>query len=408
MTQIEATSVSGTGSVHVQKFALVNNQNFDELTGLIFTEDDALKSKVTHANRAFSGTNQYNISYNNGVFSLIRNGYNPAVQTASVVNSALQTMQTSATNELFSSIGNHFSSNDSNLYASINDEQIFANTQKSNAGVWIRPYYGKEDLKLQDMPKVKSTIYGALIGVDSDLIELGNSFDVGFSVFAGYNGGEQKYDDVKARQNGVVIGAMASFYSGDFFSAFALNGGTIKSKITTSADINGDGSFNSYSFGIANKTGYNFNFANALTLQPSLTLMYSHIKSKDYTNASSVNISSDAVNAFQIAPTLKLIKGFENEFKAYVSAGGVFNTNNKTDVRADGVVLPGSAVKSYGEYTLGVEKRWDRFGGFIQAGYRSGDRKGAIGQFGFKWFFDQKTNSVHKIATVNGKKEVTF
>ena len=190
------------------------------------------------------------------------------------------------------------------------DYQYAPNTTN---GMWIRPYYNQDKIELDNLPKVKTKTYGVLIGLDGKVIEFDNGVDAVFSAYVAYNGARMKYEDAvntqtKIDQTGANIGVMGAFYNGNFFGAVSVGVGTNKSTVKIQE---GNSSFNSFIGSLALKGGYNYQPFEDFILQPNLSMIYSYINSKDYTLANGTDISSKAMNAFQIAPAVKLIKLFD-------------------------------------------------------------------------------------------------
>ena len=121
-----------------------------------------------------------------------------------------------------------------------------------------------------------------------------------------------------------------------------------------------------------------------------------------------VGMESCHLYAFSNAPELKLIKLFNENRSGYVEAKAVSNTNSKVEATANNIVLPEPELKSYGEYTIGLDNSFsEKLNGFVQINLRSGKREGWGGMFGLKYVFGkQPLNSLYKEQNLNGNKEV--
>ena len=139
--------------------------------------------------------------------------------------------------------------------------------------------------------------------------------------------------------------------------------------------------------GIASKTGYNFEFAKGkFIVQLNYLASYSFVNTFDYRNAAGVKINSDPLNAFNIAPGIKLIGNLKNSWQPYLSAQMVWSLMDDTHFEAQNVNLPELSVKPYIQYGVGVQKRWgERFTGFFQAMVRNGGRTGVSLSAGLRW-----------------------
>ena len=99
-----------------------------------------------------------------------------------------------------------------------------------------------------------------------------------------------------------------------------------------------------------------------------------------------VRISSDPLNAIQVAPGLKIIGNLKNGWQPYLGVNMVWSIMDKTNVMANDVRLPQLSVKPYVEYGVGVQKSWgERFTAFFQTMLRNGGRTGVALTAGFRW-----------------------
>ena len=118
----------------------------------------------------------------------------------------------------------------------------------------------------------------------------------------------------------------------------------------------GSEDFTSLLGAIASKSGYNFDFADGkFTVQPSMLMSYSFIKTFDYKNAAGVNIESSPVHVIQIHPNVRFIANTKNGWQPYASVGMVWNVLDDSKVMANDVRLPGLSVKPFVEYGLGIQ-----------------------------------------------------
>jgi outer membrane autotransporter protein len=148
----------------------------------------------------------------------------------------------------------------------------------------------------------------------------------------------------------------------------------------------GTDNFNTLLAGVASKTGYNFEFKEGkYILQPSIFLSYTFANTFDYTTASGVNVTSDLLNAIQVAPGVKFIYNAKNGWQPYLAANMVFNIMDDQKFRSNDVALPEMSIDPYFEYGVGVQRRWgERFTGFGQCMLRGGGRNGVALMFDFR------------------------
>lgn len=99
-----------------------------------------------------------------------------------------------------------------------------------------------------------------------------------------------------------------------------------------------------------------------------------------------VRISSDPLNAIQVAPGLKIIGNLKNGWQPYAGIAIVMNFPDESKFKADVVSLPQMSIRPFVSYNVGVQKRWgERFTGYIQALFRSGGRNGVGFSAGLRW-----------------------
>ncbi len=254
---------------------------------------------------------------------------------------------------------------------------------------WVNPYASFDNASLNNGPSVDAVTFGTYFGFDSDIYPLKHGWDFAYSLYAGYNGAHQSFEDVSTNYNGGSVGAAVHFFKDNFFASLnlAANGGT--SKAHTMYGYENSTLLNA---GTAVRTGYNIELNNKHILQPSLTLAYSMINTLDYTNGADVNISPDAMHALTIQPQIKYIMNLKNGWQAYAAVTGVFNINDKTKFYAQDVALPEMSTKPYIQYGLGAQKKYGtNFTGNLQAMARNGGKNGVAFSLGFQWQLGKST-----------------
>ncbi|MBQ9244931.1 hypothetical protein IJ182_01545 [bacterium] len=275
----------------------------------------------------------------------------------------------------------------SNKYAALEPVVGFDeySTPEVSQAMWTKPYTTFERVNLKGGVKVDNIAYGTMYGGDTDMFQMKNGFKGVISGFVGYNGNQMSYDGISMTQNGGYLGATLSAYKGNFFTGVTVSTGAS----TGDADTRyGKDEITLLTAGIANKTGYNFEFKEGkIILQPSVFLGYSWVNTLNYTNAAGARITQDALNALQIAPGIKLIGNTKNGWQPYASADVVWNIfMGRGEVKANDIVLPNLAEKTYVQYGVGIQKSWkDRFTAFGETMVRNGGRNGVVLQGGFRW-----------------------
>ncbi len=405
------------GKIDVQNLTLLN----DARTGKtdVFFADAELADVVTYSGSktiAYSPIYKYDVSYNKnpndnrGYFSFVRPGFssgnpsdsfNPSILSVPV---ALQAGAYAAQLQLFNYAFEHADTfmklpyhermtveNYSRCASSMNYVAGWGASPCYNRArgerVWVKPYATFEHVSLKNGPKVSSDIYGTLVGIDSDIKTIKYDIDRVITAYVGYHGSKQEFSNVDISQNGGLAGSTVTLYKDNFFNATTVSAGVSSGKSDT---MFGEENFTLLSAGIGNKTGYNFEFNEGrVILQPNFLMSYTYIGSFDYTNAAGLRIKSDALNAIQLAPGVKLIGNTENGWQPYAGVSMVWNLHDESKVKAEDVRLPEMSIDPYVQYGLGIQKNYDdEFLVSGQAMIHSGGRNGVELTVDFNWAFD--------------------
>ena len=264
---------------------------------------------------------------------------------------------------------------------------------ETSQAMWVKPYTTFESVDLKGSVGVSNVSYGTLYGGDTDLYDLGHGYKGIISAFIGYNGSHQSFNGIDMNQQGGTLGVTGTLYRGNFFTGLTVSAGASAGEAYTPY---GRDNFSMITAGVANKTGYNIELAQGkLIIQPSIFLGYTFVNNFDYKNAAGINISSDPLNAIQIAPGVKVIGNLENNWQPYMSVDMVWNIMGKTHYTAADSRLPNLSVRPYVQYGVGVQKSWgERFTAFFQTMLRNGGRTGVVLEGGFRWTIGKKPETV--------------
>lgn len=403
---ITADSVSGSGNLLIKHLNIYSDGFLPNTLISVVDTKGGLSQKVTldeSLKTALGPIYRYQVSYNQATGQLnfiggempVDAAFNPAVLAAPVaaqVGGYLAQLNTY--DDAFANMdmlmllprAEREAMRLRNKYAAADSNLAFTPTMipEQDKGGWFRPFSSFESVPLSKGPKVSNVAYGSLMGVDSEIKDLGHGFEGVFSAYAGYNGSQQRYQGVSISQNGGVLGGTVVAYRGNFFTGLTANVGANQALAST---MYGSDDFTMLMAGIASKTGYNWELNNGkFVVQPNLMMSYTFVNTFDFTNAAGVKISSDPLNAIQVAPGVKFIGNLKNGWQPYASVSVVMNFMDKAKFHANDVTLPEMAVKPFVLYGVGVQKRWgERFTGFFQTMLRSGGRNGIGFQLGFRW-----------------------
>lgn len=377
MDTVSASSLAyNGGSVNVSDINLIGQTNKSKV--IIPFADDVLKAYVTtDVKQAMGEIYKYSVDYdkNTGNFVFTGGGsdyknYNPAVMAGAVAAAAGGYLtQLQSYDEAFQSIEA--------------PQSQWQKTGRYKRG-WVRPYATSEHVRLKNGPKVTNKAYGSFFGVESELQSLGSGWKVKAGTYISYNHSRQEYDNVAVRQKGGMLGVVGMAYKDNLFTGLTVNIGGNEGKEKTAY---GKEDFSMFTAGIASKTGYNIEQADGkLIIQPNILTSYSRIDTSNYTNAAGIKIKSDALNAFQLEPGVKVIGNLDNGYQPYTGVSMVWTLMDKTKFHANEAKLPELSVKPYAKYEIGVKRNWeDKMTGYVQCDFMSGGREGVSFQAGFSW-----------------------
>ena len=412
MDTISASSFTGDGQINVNSFNLISGLNRPSID--IYFADDNLRNQVsTDVSRLSGKIYRYDVNYdsNTGMFTFrgggsSAGGYSPSVLASPVatqVGGYLTQIETLHEGFFHMERYTKYTLNERKIAESINKYALadddfayqYSNVPETSQAFWVKPYTTFEKVSLKGGVGVSNIAYGSLFGGDSELYNLNHDWKGVVSAFVGYNGSHQSYSGISMNQQGGVLGMTATAYKGGLFTGLTVSAGASAGEAYTPY---GTDNFSMLTAGIANKTGYNFEFKDGkLILQPSLFLGYTFVNTFDYTNSAGVSINNDPLNSIQIVPGLKVIGNLRNGWKPYASVNMVWNVMDKTHVMANDVRLPQMSVKPYVEYGVGVQKSWsESFTAYGQTMIRNGGRNGVALTAGFRWMFGGSSKTQRK------------
>lgn len=381
-----------------------------EMTTINFVNDDSLKSHISTSvsEVAYSPIYKYGVAYDPtmGNFEFTRGNasdyknVNPAVMVAPVA------AQLGGYFNQLNAYDQAFSNMDMTMLMTREQRQALKMYNKyayngdgfgsvatssgaipeERAGVWARPYSSFENVHLKNGPKVSNVMYGTFFGGDSSIKEFKNGFDGIFSAYVGYNGSHQVFNRNSLWQNGGTLGLTGTLYKGNWFGGWTIATGLSGVDANT---MYGSEDFGMWSIGTALKTGYNWELLNnKFIIQPHMMVSYSLVDTFNYTNAAGLKISSDPLNAVQLAPGLRFIGNLKDGWQPYLGLDFMWNIMDKTKFDAMETSLPQLSVKPYIQYGVGVQKRWgERSTGYAQAMFRNIGRNGVILSLGYRASF---------------------
>jgi len=412
MDTISADSFNGTGKINVSAINILNDNNEKETTEILFTSSIVLKDKITSVNTVSSKLYKYDIVYDNGYFNFTNVGknINPIVLEASIANSVGGFVtQTTILNQAFASMENIKSRIlqvkneipvDSPLYASRANTIFFQKTNRIESGLWLRPFYSQETINLDNL-SVDNTLTGTLAGLDLATGE--NSL---VSLYLGYAGSEQKYENIKVSQTGYILGVTGMLVKEQWYAGLTAN---INFNKAESQSSYGTDNFDMNMYSVGAKAGYNFDLSDKWKLEPNLMLMYGNVNSQEYQTKQGAKVEGQSIANIIFEPQIKAKLNLENGWQPYGLIGYVVNAGDKVTTKVEEVEFDGQKIGNYVEFGAGVDKSFKNspWSLYIQLTGRSGDRTGFDGNFGIKYSFltAKEKRKIAKIKKIQEKRK---
>lgn len=374
-------------------------------------ENDSLASHIgtTVTEAAYSPIYKYGVGYDptTGNFSFTRgssqnyNNVNPSVMVGPVAaqlggymgmldtyNNAFNNMDM----RMLTPASVRLAQKQANRYAITEeaDGVTYKVNETNSGGTWVRPFAAYDSVGLSNGPKVSNMSYGTFIGGDSAVHQFKNGGEGVLSAHVSYLGSHQSFNGNSIYQNGGNLGLTGTYYKGNFFSGLTVNAGA---SVADASTRYGNEDFPMLTAGIANKTGYNFEFKDGkFIIQPSLLLSYTFVNTFDYTNAAGVSINGDPLHAFQISPNVRFALNTKNGWQPYLTAGMNWNIMNDSQFTANMATLPDLSMKPYVQYGLGIQKTInDNFTAYGQVLLRHGGRYGIAANAGLRYIFGHES-----------------
>lgn len=367
--------------LNVSEINLLNDATKDKVEinavdpTITLNENDTLASHIatTVTEVAYSPIYKYGVGYDptTGNFSFTRgssqnyNNVNPSVMVGPVAaqlggymgmldtyNNAFNNMDM----RMLNPASVRMAQKQANRYAITEeaDGVTYKVNETNSGGTWVRPFAAYDSVGLSNGPKVSNMSYGTFIGGDSAIHQFKKGGEGVLSAHVSYLGSHQSFNGNSIYQNGGNLGLTGTYYKGNFFSGLTVNAGA---SIADASTRYGNEDFPMLTAGVANKTGYNFEFKDGkFIIQPSLLLSYTFVNTFDYTNAAGVSINGDPLHAFQISPNVRFALNTKNNWQPYFTVGMNWNIMNDSEFTANMATLPDLSMKPYVQYGLGIQK----------------------------------------------------
>ncbi len=410
MDRLTADSYNlGDNKVNVNQMNMLSDSK--NVTTEVLFADENLRNNVTTTvtEVAYSPIYKYGVGYNpsTGNFTFSRgssenyNNVNPSVMVGPVAAqlggyvSMLDTYNNAFNNmdmRMLNPASVRLAQKQANRYAITEeaDGVTYKVNETNSGGTWVRPFAAYDSVGLKNGPKVDSFSYGTFIGSDTGVHQFKNGGEGVLSAHVSYLGSHQSFNGNSIYQNGGNLGLTGTYYKGNFFTGLTVNAGA---SVADASTRYGSEDFPMFMAGVANKTGYNFEFRDGrFIIQPSLLLSYTFVNTFDYTNAAGVSINGDPLHALQISPNVRFALNTKNGWQPYLTAGMNWNIMNDSQFTANMATLPDLSMKPYVQYGLGIQKTInDNFTAYGQVLLRHGGRNGIAANAGLRYIFGHES-----------------
>ncbi len=410
MDRLTADSYNlGDNKVNVNQMNMLSDSK--NVTTEVLFADENLRNNVTTTvtEVAYSPIYKYGVGYNpsTGNFTFSRgssenyNNVNPSVMVGPVAAqlggyvSMLDTYNNAFNNmdmRMLNPASVRLAQKQANRYAITEeaDGVTYKVNETNSGGTWVRPFAAYDSVGLKNGPKVDSFSYGTFIGGDTGVHQFKNGGEGVLSAHVSYLGSHQSFNGNSIYQNGGNLGLTGTYYKGNFFTGLTVNAGA---SVADASTRYGSEDFPMSMAGVANKTGYNFEFRDGrFIIQPSLLLSYTFVNTFDYTNAAGVSINGDPLHALQISPNVRFALNTKNGWQPYLTAGMNWNIMNDSQFTANMATLPDLSMKPYVQYGLGIQKTInDNFTAYGQVLLRHGGRNGIAANAGLRYLFGHES-----------------
>ncbi|MCR4881052.1 MAG: hypothetical protein K6A44_03775 [bacterium] len=286
--------------------------------------------------------------------------------------------------------------NKTNLYAGdpdvLDDRRIdngytpYVN-QEDGGSAWMKPNFTIEKINPKGYHRYHNKAYSTILGYEAPVATLRNGWDLINTVFVGYQGSTQHYDDFRNYQNGGTAGYMANLYHKNFFSGGVVMLGGSAVQTHDKSGLNRDMNYGLFDVGASGRIGYNVGLGKHWLFQPMMTMSYIYISGVDRHNHRGQRINLKGTNTLQIAPGFKLVGNYGG-WEPYLLFDYTWPCIAKTVANVNDIGIPDLKLRSYVEYGAGLRKNLgERFTGYAEAVMRNGGRTGVSIQGGLLFKF---------------------
>ena len=261
------------------------------------------------------------------------------------------------------------------------------NADAALSNIWINWQHMGDNAKFDDFARLDTKFNTFMLGISGGQTKFAGGLSK-WGIYTGYVGGTQENNSINIDEQGGYFG----FYNGNVFGNLGLyatiNGGVIDNSadFMDNGGISTDEYTNFWTGGAVNAT-YNIALDSTFTLQPTLHIGYTWIKSENYTSASGDILENDAFSMFDISPEIRAIKHISNGWFGALHAKYVMIFDNGGDLSINHASVDTLETDNFVEYGISLEKSVANINVHANFGRRDGARDGWIGGLNIKYLF---------------------
>ena len=257
--------------------------------------------------------------------------------------------------------------------------------QSKHHMAWFIPTLSRQRVDFgYGIDNVKNKVFGGLVGIDFPFWSAEEAMVVP-TLFAGYMGSSQEYQEAKLNNDSLVVGGMltlkgyAALFSAQFFITNGVEAYTLKQY---------HGAFDTFSYTASLKGELDLSLTDILLFQPACTIFYNMLSLQNYKTINGAVINSDKFHDLLLVPSAKIMASF-NGWYPYLSANFFVNTLRKGKVTADDLTLPKYRAKNHAEISFGIENTFlEDYSGYLQWSFYKGGVGGYSLQIGLRGYID--------------------
>lgn len=261
------------------------------------------------------------------------------------------------------------------------------NADAALTNIWFSWQHMGDNAKFDNFARLDTKFNSAIMGLSGGQSKIANGLSK-WGIYTGYVGGTQENKNISIDEQGGFFGVYNGFALGNFNAYTTINGGVIDNSADF-ADNNGTSTdeYTNFWVGGAINATYNIALDNTFTLQPTLHLGYTWIKSENYTSASGDILQNDAFSMFDISPEIRAIKHIANNWFGALHAKYVMIFDNGGDLSINHTPVDTLETDNFVEYGISLEKSVANIYFNANFGRRDGARDGWIGGLNIKILF---------------------